>query len=461
MAHFEFQTRIPAPAGTVFDWHARPGAFTRLIPPWEDVRLVSQTGGIEDGGRVELELRVGPVRRRWIAEHSDYQSGHSFVDRQVKGPFAEWTHSHTVVPDGTDACLLHDSIDYRLPAGPIGRMFGAGYVRTQLQRTFAYRHETTLQDVLMHARYQDEARLRVLVTGASGLVGTALVALLQTGGHDVFRLVRSPTESTSAHDPEISWDPAAGTIDKARLEGFDAVVHLAGENIGEGRWTADKKRRIHDSRAEGTRLLAETLAQLDRPPRVLISASAIGFYGDRGAELVDETSSAGTGFLPDVCQDWEAASVPAQDAGIRVAKLRFGVILTPAGGALEKMLLPFKMGGGGVIGSGRQYWSWVGLDDVLGAIHHAIMTEGLAGPVNVVAPHPATNREFTKTLGSVLHRPTIVPLPSFAARLALGEMGDELILASTRVSSQRLEDSQYQFRYPQLDAALQHVLGKS
>ena len=300
--------------------------------------------------------------------------------------------------------------------------------------------------------------MNILVTGSSGLVGSALVPSLGNDGHAVTRLVRSaPAPGESA----VTWDPDRGQLSTAALEGIDAVVHLAGENIAAGRWTAARKARIRDSRVKGTGLLSETLARLERPPRVLVSASAIGYYGSRGDEVLTEKSHLGTGFLAEVCRDWEEATAPAARRGIRVAILRFGVIFSAHGGALPKMLTPFRLGLGGRIGDGRQYMSWVALDDTIGAIHHALATETLAGPVNVVAPQPVTNAEFTKTLGRVLGRPTVFPMPAFAARLAFGEMADELLLASQRVKPARLLDTHYQFRFPELEGALRHLLGKT
>jgi uncharacterized protein (TIGR01777 family) len=298
--------------------------------------------------------------------------------------------------------------------------------------------------------------MHVLVSGASGLIGSALVPTLIAGGHTVTRLVRSTPRPGQA---DIPWNPAARSIGTPALEGLDAVVHLAGDNIASGRWTAAKKTSIRNSRVQGTTVLCEALAQLVTPPTVLLSASAIGYYGVRGETILREESPPGTGFLAEVCQVWEAATAPAAQRGIRVVHLRFGMVLSPAGGALAKMLTPFRLGLGGVIGTGKQYMSWIALDDVLGAIHHALHTEALQGPVNVVAPSAVTNREFTMTLGKVLRRPTWLPLPAFAARLMFGEMADALLLASTRVTPARLVASGYTFQYPELEKALQHLLG--
>jgi uncharacterized protein (TIGR01777 family) len=297
--------------------------------------------------------------------------------------------------------------------------------------------------------------MRILLTGSSGLIGRALIPFLTADGNELVRLVRSPALGGSG---QISWDPGAGTIHQDALEGFDAAVHLAGETIV-GRWNARKKARIMESRARDTRLLSESLARLKQPPRVLVSASAIGYYGDRGDEPMTEANSAGALFLSEVSTAWEVATEPAARAGIRVVNLRIGFVLSAAGGGLAAMLLPFKMCMGGRVGSGRQYISWVAINDVVGAILHALRTAALAGPVNAVAPHPVTNLEFTETLGRVLHRPTIFPMPAFAARLVFGEMADNLLLASTRVEPERLVATGYQFRFPELEPALRHVLG--
>jgi len=299
--------------------------------------------------------------------------------------------------------------------------------------------------------------MRILLTGSSGLIGRALMPLLTAGGHEVIHLIRSRAPTATG---QISWNPSGGIIPADNLEGFDAVVHLAGETVA-GRWTARKKARILESRAKGTQLLSESLAQLRHPPGVLVSASAVGFYGDRNDEIVNEASPAGSLFLSEVATAWEVATEPAARSGIRVVNLRIGFVLSATGGGLAMMLLPFKLGVGGRVGNGRQYLSWVALDDVLGAVMHVLASDALRGAVNVVAPHPVTNLEFTKTLGHVLRRPTIFPMPAFAARLAFGEMADNLLLATTRVEPSRLLATGYQFRFPELEAALRHVLGKT
>ncbi len=443
MPNFSRSSAMPASAEDVYAWHSRAGAFERLSPPWQDVRVVSRTGGIETpGSRVSLSVPLGPLRRRWVSEHHGAVPGREFRDRQVEGPFAVWEHHHRFVPETGSRSILEDEIHYELPFGGFA---GGSYVRGELERLFAYRHEITSNDLSAHGKYTGKQRMRILVTGASGLVGSQLGPFLTTGGHSVVALRRGS-----------DWDLRRGYVDEAALEGFDAVVHLAGESIASGRWTAARKERIRSSRVTGTRLVSEALARMENKPRVLVSASAIGYYGDRGDELLTEDSESGEGFLASVCRDWEAATDAASQAGIRVVHLRTGIVLSPKGGALAKMLTPFRMGAGGVIGTGNQYMSWIAIDDLVGVIHDALMEDEVVGPVNAVAPHPVTNRDFTKTLGRVLARPTLFPLPGFAAKLAMGEMAEELLLASTRVESK----TKYGFLYPELEPALRHLLGR-
>lgn len=297
---------------------------------------------------------------------------------------------------------------------------------------------------------------RIAITGASGLVGRKLTVHFAAQGHEVCPLVRGVPGPG-----QIGWNPATGEIDAQGLNGCAAVVHLAGENIAEGRWNGAKKERIRNSRVQGTKLLCDTLAELSTPPKVLVSASAIGFYGERGDTECDERSAAGQGFLPEVCVEWERATEPASRAGIRVVNLRIGVVLSREGGALEKMLLPFQFGLGGVVGSGRQYWSWIALHDLVMAVDFAVRHDGLRGPVNAVAPQAATNREFTKVLGKVVRRPTLFPLPGFVARLVLGEMADALLLSSIRVAPRALLDAGFAFETPDLEVALRKILNRA
>jgi uncharacterized protein len=404
-----------------------------------------------------LRVGWGPLTLRWVARYRDCVPGRQFADEQVEGPFARWVHLHVFDPEGPDACRLTDRIEYAPPLGPAGAVVGAWAVRPRLERMLQYRHLLLQADLKAHRRSAPESGLKIVVSGSTGLVGSALVPFLTSGGHRVTRLVRRAPGAG-----EIQWDPAAGRLDPALLEGADAVVHLAGENLG-ARWTAARRQAIRDSRVRGTRLLAQMLSQLDRPPRVLVSASAVGAYGNRGDEVLTESSvtqAAPTDFLVEVAREWEAATEPAQAAGIRVVVLRSGLVLSPAGGVLGRMLPAFRMGVGGRLGTGRQWMSWIAIDDAIGVIHHALMTESLSGPVNATAPHLVTNRDYATTLGRVLGRPAVLPAPATALRLAFGEMADVALLAGARVMPARLLQSGYEFRQGQLEGALRFVLGR-
>lgn len=297
--------------------------------------------------------------------------------------------------------------------------------------------------------------MKVLVSGATGLVGTALIDYLTSSRVEILRLSRA---AASAAGPTVQWDPARASLPAKDLEGVDAVVHLAGQSVA-GRWTKRSKQAIRDSRIVGTRLLSQTLAQLPTPPRVLICASAVGYYGDRGTEVCTESSRAGAGFLAAVAADWEAATAPAVTAGIRVVQLRIGAVLSPSGGALATMMLPFGLGLGGRLGSGGQYMSWVTLDDLVRIVDYVLLAEDLRGPVNAVAPQAVTNAEFTKSLGRALRRPTVLPVPGFVLRLLLGEMAEALLLASTRATPSILQAHGYEYVHPELDAALMELVG--
>jgi uncharacterized protein (TIGR01777 family) len=299
--------------------------------------------------------------------------------------------------------------------------------------------------------------MKVIISGASGLVGAALTESLRSDGHTVARLVR-PGGAVLAGD--IRWDPTSEFVNLDAMEAADAVVNLNGASIGGGRWTPTRKRLLHTSRVDSTRFLVQSLARLKQKPRVFVSASAIGYYGNRGDEIVTESSAGGTDFLAKLSQDWEAEALRAQTSGIRTVLPRFGIILSAKGGALTQMLTPFKLGIGGRLGSGRQWMSWVALDDVVGILRAALSNEQVSGPVNVVAPNPVQNSEFTRVLASVLHRPAIFPAPAFALRVALGEMADALLLSSQRVQAERPPAVGYAFRYENLEPALHSILAK-
>lgn len=453
---FLLRTKVPTSAATLFAWHMRRGAFERLAPPWEVPLVVSPFARPTPGGRVELRVPVAPgLRLPWVSEFAEVVGGDRFRDVQVQGPFASFDHTHRFEAVSDHECVMEDRIRYALPLGGLGDLFGASFVARKLGAMFRYWHRVLVGDMTAHARAA-RGPMRFLVTGASGLVGRALCSFLETGGHEVCRLTRRAASRAG----EIEFDPDQGAAHPSEMEGFDAVIHLAGDPIAQGRWTEAKKRRIRESRVPFTRRLAETLAALRKPPAVFVSASATGYYGDRGDRILRESDAPGEGFLPEVSVAWERATDAAVQAGIRVVQLRTGLVLTPEGGALQPLILPFSLGLGGPVGHGRQWWSFIALDDLLHLIHHVVMNEKVRGAVNATAPEPVTNAVFTKILGRVLNRPAFIPVPEFALQIALGDMTGPLLMASARVNPEKALDSGFVFSYPSLEPALRHVLGR-
>lgn len=448
---------MPVSARALFDWHERPGAFERLTPGWQPTRVIARSGGITDGSRVEVEVPVlgGLVHQRLLVEHRDYVAGSSFRDVMLRGPFERWEHTHTMEPAADGTSVLVDRIEYTLPMGPLGEAAAGWFVRDQLEQLFEFRHARTRADLELHQSFASQPRLTVAITGGTGMIGSTLTGLLRTGGHTVRWITRRPDASRG----DIGWDPDQGELDPRSLAGVDAVVHLAGANVGE-RWTKAHKAEIRRSRELGTRTLVQALTESGSTVRTLISSSAIGFYGDAGEMLVDETTPAGVGFLAEVCQTWESETAAASAAGLRVAVARTGIVLSPTGGALAKLLTPFKLGLGGPIGSGRQLMSWISLDDQVAALYFLLMNAECRGTFNLTAPAPVTNAEFARTLGDVLDRPALLPLPGIALTTLFGEMADQTILRGARVMPARLQLAGFRFRYPTLDAALRFELGR-
>lgn len=463
-ATFTLRSPMPVSADELYAWHGRPLAFQRLQPPWEHVEQTASRGAFGTAGhRVEMRTGIlGPIAASWVAELYDFQPGRQFRDRQVKGPFAAWNHTHRFIPDGPNSSFLEDHIEYRVPLGSVGDVFGGGMVRSRLEAMFAYRHALTASDLRRHNLYRDRPRLTVAVTGSRGLVGSNLVPFLLTGGHRVVRLVSGSGEAKFDDGTKrVPWKPAE-PLDPGVLDGVDAVIHLAGDNVAAGRWNDEKKRKIRDSRTVPTRNLAAAIAALPEAsrPKVLVSASAVGFYGSRGDEVLTEDSAAGEGFFPDVCKAWEEATHPARDAGVRTANVRIGVVLSPQGGALGKQLPAFRAGAGAVLGPGTQWTPWITIGDLVGAIHHCLMNDAVRGPVNGCAPNPVTNREFTKALGAVLRRPAVLRLPRVALRLMFGGIADDGLLASVRTSPKKLLDTGFAFDHSELPRALRFLLGR-
>ena len=458
MPRFIRSSKLPVSVDEAFAWHERPGAFERLSPPFLPGRVERSDGSLAPGSQVVVRLGPGGWPPRWTARHTTYDPPREFADVQVSGPFAAWDHRHRFDPGPSGESVLTDDVAYRLPLGRLGEAVAGRMVATRLARMFAYRHRVTVADLAAHAAAQANGvhPMRIAMTGSTGLIGHALSAFLSTGGHEVVPVVRG-----TPRPGQIGWQPDEGRLDADELRGIDAVVHLAGEPIASGRWTDEQRRRILDSRVTGTRAIAAALASLgDAGPQVLVSASGIHYYGDRHDEELTEASGPGQGFLEHVCQEWEAATQPAAEAGVRVVTMRTGIALTPRGGALARQLPLFRLGLGARFGTGRQYDSWVSLDDVVGMYHHALTTPAVAGPMNATAPAPVRNAEFARTLGRVLRRPPALPIPRLGPRLVLGEMADALLYTSQRALPRVAQDTGYRFRHPELEGCLRDLLGR-
>ena len=470
MADFTYTAAYPHPEDTVRTWFMRPGALTRATPHWAG--SVTEEGSPQEPGstahtRVALPLTSGLLTLPWAARHTR-ASADSFTDELARGPLSAWEHTHDFLPTPGDT-VVRDSITFRvLPTAPIpaekvaasAERLAQVAVQKQLEKVFAARERRICADLDFQQRYES-GPLTVVVAGASGMVGRQVVALLTGGGHTVRTLVRR----TPKAEHEFRWDPSAGEIDTAAFEGTDAVIHLGGASINQ-RFTEENKKKILTSRVESTTLLATTLAELvqqrgaDAAPQVFVCASAVGFYGaDRGNEVLTEEDSAGRGFLAEVCQAWEAACQPAREAGLRVVNVRTGLVQSVLGGMLRLQLPAFLSGIGGWVGSGEQVQSWISLDDIAGIYVHAVLTEKLEGSVNAVAPTPVTAKTLAKTVGRVLRRPVLLPIPAAAPALLLGKEGvQELALASQRASADKLLASGYVFFEPELEQALAHEL---
>ncbi|WP_233576196.1 TIGR01777 family oxidoreductase [Saccharopolyspora rhizosphaerae] len=435
---------VDAPIEEVFAWHGRPGAITRLTPPWQPVRVVAEASSLRDGHAV-----LGfPGGLRWVAAHQPdaYDPPHQFEDVLESRPLARvlrWRHTHRFAEVDGDRTRVEDSVATPVP-------------RRALRAMFRYRHAQLADDLTAHARARSwtDRALTVAVTGSNGLVGKAVTALLSTGGHRVLRLVRRAARAPE----ERRWDPLDPAADL--LRGVDAVIHLAGEPIA-GRFTHAHEVAIRDSRVEPTRLLAQRAATSPDGPTAFVSASAIGIYGpDRGDEPLTEDSERGEGFLADVVAEWEAATAPAEQAGLRCVRVRTGIVQSPQGGTLRLLYPLFAAGAGGRLGDGTHWLSWIGIDDLADIYLRAVCDQATSGPINAVAPRPVRNQRYTRTLASVLHRPAVLPVPALAPRLLLGRRGaDELALADQNVRPARLLAQEHVFRHPELDSALRHVLG--
>lgn len=466
MAVFERDSRYPFPRADVFAWHTRPGAFVRLTPPGMITVLRPLTDGINVGSQADLVISHpllagllpsiprrggrGPVGARWRVRHTELEPGHRFVDEQVSGPFASWRHEHVFRDGPAGSTIITDRVTYELPPTLPGRLPQA-LVEMQLDGLFAFRERQLRDDLDLHARLGVAPR-RVLLAGASGLIGTQLAALLTTGGHHVMRLIRSGTGLDA-----IRWDPTRGRLDPAALAGADVAVNLAGEPLA-GRFTRAHRAAVARSRLDTAGTLARAVVEAGIP--ALVQASAIGLYGPRRPdELLTEDAAPGDGFLADVVRGWEAAAAPAASDGVRTAWMRTGIVLTEAGGALAPQVPLFSVGLGGRMADADAWLSWISLDDAVRGFAHVALTDTAEGPFNLVAPRPVTQRGFAETLGRVLHRPAVVPTPPLGPKLLLGAVGyDQMIDTDQRVSAAKLADSGLWFAQGTLSEALRHAL---
>ncbi len=452
---FKYKSSYPCTATELYTWHSRPGALERLLPPWEKTTILSKEGGIDPGGRVVLKIHNGPVPFTFQAHHTENTPGVMFRDIQEKGPFKSWTHTH-YFKDTDTGSVLEDEVKFSLPLQSLLPSFATRYVQKSLAHVFFHREKLLFDDIRMHMRCSRKP-LRILISGSGGVLGKELIPFLTTGGHQVWTLVRRKAKKGTN---EIYWNPDKGILDPNSLPELDAVIHLAGEYIGLSRWSEEKKQKVIKSRVDGTGLLTRVIAALPHKPKVLLCASAVGYYGNSERKSLQEAAPPGTDFISKVCELWEDAAQPALDGSIRTVFLRLGVGLTPRGGALQKILKTSPLGFIRRFGSGKQYISWISSDDMISAMLHCIHKEEIEGPVNIAAPEPVTNREFMRILAKVAGRPLLFPVPAKLLQTIYGQMASEILLSGCHVSTEKLTDSGFTFRHPTLEMALRRLLGK-
>jgi uncharacterized protein len=476
---FEKTIELPVSQTEAFEYHARPGALNRLVPPWELVEIVRSANSILPGSEVLLRANILGKRLDWLARHEQYEPPRLFSDVQVYGPFASWKHTHSIAVIGASRCALSDQIDYQLPLGGIGKLFGSGIAAKKLDAMFRFRHRQTLEDLCFGKSllsFTSGESKTVAVSGCNGLVGKSVCSLLTVLGHRVIKLDRSQNDrlhnggltAASSASGSVSnekkivsttpWDPRNGLSRPDDLEGIDAVIHLAGKGIADSRWTESVRKELVASRVDATEKLASQLARLANPPKAFVSASGVGVYGSIGGSVADESFPVAKDFLGQLALKWESASSSLDICGTRRCFGRLGIVLDPRSGALAKMLPVIQWGAGGNMGSGDQYWSWISKEDAASAFIWLALNPACSGPYNFTGG-AETNRQFTQTLASLLNRPAFLPAPSFALKLALGDMADTLLLASTNASNRKLLDSGYVFRCGSLKDALEHILG--
>jgi len=465
---FQYASEFPYRVDQLFDYHQQAGAISRLIPPWESASVLSSDDSLKIGSIVKVSNQLGPIPLTWVAEHTELAGNQLFVDELRSGPFARWKHLHLFETVNLTSSKLSECIEYQLHAAPMSN-FLKPWVEEKLRAMFRFRHQITRDDLKLSNQLAQlghtpaSKRIKIGISGSSGLVGRRTVELARVLGIDIIRSIR-PHSS----EKPTRWPRGVESVQEDQLEAFeglDAWIHLGGVGIAEKRWSDGYKKAIRQSRVESTKKLVERLHKLDQPPKAFVCASGVGIFGDRGDEILDESSPVSTiatkeDFLSNVAQEWESAALGFEKNSHRAVLARFGVVLHPRAGALSKMLLPFWMGFGGPMGNGNQFWPWIHIDDAASILLFLALNDRCQGPFNVVAPECMSNRDFSRVLAKVLRRPSWLAAPKFALRIALGEMADSLLLSSTRTVPAALSRVGYEFRFPTLDGALRNLLGK-
>ena len=454
---FERSIELPVSAETAFAWHERPGAFIRLRPPWQQTHLLAHKGGIKRGACVSIETKLGPLEQRWEIEHGEFEQGRLFTDRLLEGPFKSWQHRHVFEPISEKLSTLHDRLEIEAPLGAIGRL-GEPFLRDLLSRVFAYRHRLTLED-LMRGQAWGKAITNgtVLIAGITGTIGQALAGYLQTRGYRVAGLSRSGKSPWPGLDM-YDWDPAEGRVAQDLPNDVAVVINLAGESII-GRWTTEKRRRIIESRTRPIEVLSAFLKDRGIEPDLWINASGVGYYGPRGESVFGEESPLGSGFLAEVCRDWEAAAM-TNDVAKRTIAGRFGVVMSAAGGALKQMLPAFNVGAGGPLGNKAAYMPWITLLDLVYALEHCMQHPEISGPVNFTAPGAVTQAGFARALGKAVKRPAFLPTPAAPLKLVFGDMATETLLIDQQVEPSVLKQTGFRWSFPEIEDALKFELGR-
>ncbi len=457
---FSHKASFDASVEEIWKWYNSPGAFRRIMPEWEGIDPI-QAGKLVDGEETIFKVSLGPIKRTWLARHHSVEEGVGFSDRMIKGPFGAWNHQHTFEENG-QSTIVNDNVEYKLPLHFLTGWTAPFTVKPRMNQMFRYRTDIVVNDIKQIKKTSHLPRQRVLVSGSTGMIGLQLCAFLEAAGHEVHRLVRPSTKLPKDVSSEnvVVWNDLSGEVLQGDFENFDSIIHLAGAGIGDKRWSAKRKKLIRDSRVIPTTNLSKIIANLENPPKAFLCGSAVGYYGNRGTEVLDEKSESGNDILASICREWEESTAVAKGAGIRVSLLRTGIVISPLGGALAKLLLPAKMGAGGPVGGGKQMQSWISLDDEIYAIHHLMMDESSEGPYNLSAPSPVNQKTFAKTLGKVLRRPAFAPLPGFMIKIMFGEMGQKLVLEGQDVRPNRLLESGFEFTFDDLESCLRNCLGK-